>query len=91
MFLSPGSHVRTAAVAVVMPADEHIAAPFLGHLSHVVPSLHPDRLLRPFAHQPVGTGSAQIRWSICPNRRRVIALGQQQPVARACVTIAHPS
>jgi hypothetical protein len=38
------------------------------------------------ARQPVGTGSALIRWSIAPNRRRGrMTLGQQQPVCRMFV------
>ena len=47
----------------------------LGHFSDTSPCLC--SILRqtcsgvPSAHQPIVTGSAQIRWSIAPNRRRV--------------------
>jgi hypothetical protein len=42
----------------------------LGHLSRPASFLRP-AVPRDSRRQPVGTGSAQIRWSIAPNKRRV--------------------
>ena len=44
---------------------------FLRHRSSFVSSLCQAGVLALAARQPAGTGSAQIRWSIAPNRRRV--------------------
>ena len=43
---------------------------FLRHLPHVAPCRRP-RSRDAIGRQPAGTGSAQIRWSIAPNSRRV--------------------
>ena len=42
----------------------------LRHLPHIVPCRRP-RSRDAIGRQPAGTGSAQIRWSIAPNSRRV--------------------
>ena len=43
---------------------------FLRHLPHIAPCRRP-RSRDAIGRQPAGTGSAQIRWSIAPNSRRV--------------------
>ena len=61
-------------------------------LTDTSPAFRPHLRVQPpvtHARQPVGTGSAQIRWSIAPNSRRVRwALRQQEPVVAGVIHLA---
>ena len=71
------SHHRPGSEAVTQPAltcrglEARDSRAFLRHRSSLVSSLCQAGVLALAACQPAGTGSAQIRWSIAPNRRRV--------------------
>ena len=62
--LQPASHTHAATST---PSSEA----FLEDHSTLEASLRPVASFALAAPQPVGTGRAQIRWSIVPNRRRV--------------------
>ena len=78
---SPRDCVRRTIVQVRRPSPQPALAcsglevcasrGFLRHRSSLVSSLCQAGVLALAARQPAGTGSAQIRWSIAPNRRRV--------------------
>ena len=51
-------------------ANRRGSGTFLRHLPHIAPCRRP-RSRDAIGRQPAGTGSAQIRWSIAPNSRRV--------------------
>ena len=78
---SPRDCVRRTIVQVRMPSSQpaltcrglevRASRGFLRHRSSFVSSLCQAGVLALAARQPAGTGSAQIRWSIAPNRRRV--------------------
>ena len=51
-------------------ANRRGSGTFLRHLPHIAPCRRP-RPRDAIGRQPAGTGSAQIRWSIAPNSRRV--------------------
>ena len=78
---SPRDCVRRTIVQVGRPSPQPALAcsglevcasrEFLRHRSSLVSSLCQAGVLALAARQPAGTGSAQIRWSIAPNRRRV--------------------
>jgi len=51
--------------------EAQVSRALLRHRSSLVSSLCQAGVLALAARQPAGTGSAQIRWSIAPNRRRV--------------------
>ena len=78
---SPRDCVRRTIVQVRMPSPQpaltcrglevRASRGFLRHRSSFVSSLCQAGVLALAARQPAGTGSAQIRWSIAPNRRRV--------------------
>ena len=71
------SHHRPGSEAVTQPAltcrglEARASKGFLRHRSSLVSSPCQAGVLARAARQPAGTGSAQIRWSIAPNRRRV--------------------
>ena len=71
------SHHRPGSEAVTQPAltcrglEARASKGFLRHRSSLVSSPCQAGVLARAARQPAGTGSAKIRWSIAPNRRRV--------------------
>jgi hypothetical protein len=63
--------VLTASGTGRNPSGGTFQPTFFGHLSRVATFLRPRRSPHAIDRQPVGTGNAQIRWSIDPNSRRV--------------------
>src|SRR5438034_9031864 len=68
---SVGWSIIKLAIRRRIGADRVISLIFLGHPSRVAPFLRPGLIRPAVGGQLAGSGSAQMRWSIAPTRRRV--------------------